>query len=51
MAVIDGPGIRTTVWLHAGNSSFRKWGWSGYFVELDGCYQDHIIKRMELAVS
>ena len=26
----------------------RVWGWSGYFVELDKIYQDHIIKRMEL---
>jgi formate C-acetyltransferase len=26
----------------------RVWGWSGYFVELDKVYQDHIIKRMEL---
>ncbi|NCB02346.1 MAG: pyruvate formate-lyase [Spirochaetia bacterium] len=25
----------------------RVWGWSGYFVELDKEYQDHIIKRME----
>jgi len=24
------------------------WGWSGYFVELDKCYQDHIISRAEL---
>lgn len=33
------------------NLIVRVWGWSGYFVELDECYQDHIIKRMELAVS
>jgi len=26
------------------------WGWSGYFVELDPCYQDHIIRRAELLV-
>lgn len=26
----------------------RVWGWSGYFVELDKCYQDHIISRAEL---
>lgn len=32
------------------NLIVRVWGWSGYFVELDECYQDHIIKRMELAV-
>lgn len=25
----------------------RVWGWSGYFVELDKSYQDHIIKRVE----
>ncbi|MDD4081145.1 MAG: pyruvate formate lyase family protein [Eubacteriales bacterium] len=28
----------------------RVWGWSGYFVELDKCYQDHIISRTELGV-
>lgn len=28
----------------------RVWGWSGYFVELDREYQDHIIRRMELAM-
>ncbi len=32
------------------NLIVRVWGWSGYFVELDECYQDHIIKRMELSV-
>ena len=32
------------------NLIVRVWGWSGYFVELDECYQDHIIKRMELTV-
>ena len=32
------------------NLIVRVWGWSGYFVELDECYQDHIIKRMELAM-
>ena len=26
----------------------RVWGWSGYFVELDRCYQDQIIRRVEL---
>jgi formate C-acetyltransferase len=30
------------------NLIVRVWGWSGYFVELDKAYQDHIIKRMEL---
>ena len=30
------------------NLIVRVWGWSGYFVELDECYQNHIIKRMEL---
>lgn len=28
----------------------RVWGWSGYFVELDKEYQDHIISRMELVM-
>ena len=28
----------------------RVWGWSGYFVELDKCYQDHIIRRAELLI-
>ena len=32
------------------NLIVRAWGWSGYFVELDKEYQDHIIKRMELTV-
>jgi len=32
------------------NLIVRVWGWSGYFVELDKEYQDHIIKRMELAL-
>lgn len=32
------------------NLIVRVWGWSGYFVELDKEYQDHIIRRMELAV-
>ena len=32
------------------NLIVRVWGWSGYFVELDKCYQDHIIARIELAV-
>lgn len=32
------------------NLIVRVWGWSGYFVELDEVYQDHIIKRMELAM-
>ena len=31
------------------NLIVRVWGWSGYFVELDECYQNQIIKRMELA--
>lgn len=29
------------------NLIVRVWGWSGYFVELDKCYQEHIIKRTE----
>jgi formate C-acetyltransferase len=28
----------------------RVWGWSGYFVELDEVYQNHIIERMELNI-
>lgn len=32
------------------NLIVRVWGWSGYFVELDKVYQDHIIQRMELFV-
>ncbi len=28
----------------------RVWGWSGYFVELDECYQDHIIERIKYKV-
>lgn len=32
------------------NLIVRVWGWSGYFVELDKCYQDHIMARMELTV-
>lgn len=30
------------------NLIVRVWGWSGYFVELDKVYQDHIIKRAEM---
>ncbi len=30
------------------NLIVRVWGWSGYFVELNRCYQDHIISRVEL---
>lgn len=32
------------------NLIVRVWGWSGYFVELDECYQDHIMERMELQI-
>ena len=32
------------------NLIVRVWGWSGYFVELDKCYQDHIIRREELLI-
>ena len=28
------------------NLIVRVWGWSGYFVELDTCYQDHVINRI-----
>jgi len=33
------------------NLIVRVWGWSGYFVELEEIYQDHIIERMELAID
>ncbi|MGI5870216.1 MAG: pyruvate formate lyase family protein [Kiritimatiellia bacterium] len=29
----------------------RVWGWSGYFVELDPCYQNQIIQRVELGAT
>ena len=29
----------------------RVWGWSGYFVELDKGYQDHIIRRTEMTIN
>lgn len=29
----------------------RVWGWSGYFVELDECYQDHVINRIEFGIN
>jgi len=32
------------------NLIVRVWGWSGYFVELDKEYQEHIISRMEHAL-
>ena len=32
------------------NLIVRVWGWSGYFVELDEVYQDHIIRRLEFGV-
>ena len=32
------------------NLIVRVWGWSGYFVELDPKFQDHIIKRTEFSV-
>ena len=32
------------------NLIVRVWGWSGYFVELDELYQDHIIQRAELEI-
>lgn len=32
------------------NLIVRVWGWSGYFVELDECYQDHIINRIKFTV-
>ena len=30
------------------NLIVRVWGWSGYFVELNEVYQNHIIKRTEM---
>ena len=33
------------------NLIVRVWGWSGYFVELDKIYQDHILQRMELGIE
>lgn len=32
------------------NLIVRVWGWSGYFVELDEAYQDHIIRRAEMTL-
>ncbi|NJD01895.1 MAG: pyruvate formate-lyase, partial [Ruminiclostridium sp.] len=32
------------------NLIVRVWGWSGYFVELEKEYQDHIIKRTEFKI-
>jgi len=32
------------------NLIVRVWGWSGYFVELDPQFQDHIIRRTEFSV-
>ena len=32
------------------NLIVRVWGWSGYFVELDPEYQEHVIKRTEYTV-
>ena len=32
------------------NMIVRVWGWSGYFVELNEVYQNHIIKRTEMAL-
>ena len=32
------------------NLIVRVWGWSGYFVELDECYQDHVIARTDFSL-
>ena len=32
------------------NLIVRVWGWSGYFVELDECYQNHIIERIKFTM-
>lgn len=28
----------------------RVWGWSGHFVELDKCYQDQVLRRVEFGI-
>ena len=33
------------------NLIVRVWGWSGYFVELDECYQNHVINRIEFGIQ
>lgn len=33
------------------NLIVRVWGWSGYFIELDKPYQDHVIKRVEMTMA
>ncbi|MGQ8338626.1 pyruvate formate lyase family protein [Sunxiuqinia sp. A32] len=33
------------------NLIVRVWGWSGYFVELDEVYQDHVIARYEYSLA
>ena len=33
------------------NLIVRVWGWSGYFVELDKVYQEHILKRLEYTLN
>lgn len=33
------------------NLIVRVWGWSGYFVELDEVYQDHVIARYDYAIE
>ena len=32
------------------NLIVRIWGWSAYFVELDKCYQDHVIARQVYSI-
>lgn len=32
------------------NLIVRVWGWSGYFVELDECYQNHVINRIKFTM-
>ena len=32
------------------NLIVRVWGWSGYFIELDRPFQEHIIRRTEFMV-
>ena len=33
------------------NLIVRVWGWSGYFIELDKEYQDHVIQRVEMSMG
>ena len=39
-----------SLFLKQKNLIVRVWGWSGYFVELDECYQNHVINRIEFGL-